>query len=64
MPSKSVFEEDEAEEAVDSGGRGHPPNVGRGILIFFNSIGCGRLSFRQIFCLEMKANDYSFLTGY
>ena len=43
----------------------HPPNVGWGTLILFNSIDCGKLSFQlqKIYCVEMKAKDYSFLTS-
>ena len=42
---QGVFEEEEAEEAAESGGPVHPPNIGRGTLILFNSIDGGRLSF-------------------
>ena len=44
----------------------HPPNVGRGTLILFNSIDCGRLSFplTRFFLCGKEANDYSFLTSY
>ena len=40
-----VFKEDEAEESAESGGRVHPPNIGRGKQNPFYSTATGRLSF-------------------